>query len=398
MKKAFWLTALITVLTLALAGGASAAQPKEITVWLEEEQLSFDVPPLLHNNVTYVEFRGLFTALDFEIAYDAATKRITALSYDEETEIEMTIGSNRTLINGEATSGQVQPLVLDGRTLVPLRFVGEATGLNVAWDGVERTITMSAPVPDEAYLASVDAFLQKLGQAESDGDVTAVRALLDKRSSNYEVMDYKLTGHLADVKIVSAYELFDIGDWSDTSVELLVDNVSTKVSGGFFLDHSSSLILDLTRDRKDQPWKIEEIWTFGKEYTNADKLMATEATVPAEEKAKIIAVLEEQFAACNEEDLDRYLATVNPNAFGYAMNKELVEFIFEHYDLNYELNETKIIGYDGNAAYVYMVQTTTKLQGPAFTDNRVETIVKISKQKDGKWLIGDTFILNTEEI
>lgn|GEM_PF-1137631 len=398
MKKAFWLTALITVLTLALAGGASATQPKEITVWLEEDQLSFDVPPVLHNNVTYVEFRGLFTALDFEIAYDAATKRITALSYDEETEIEMTIGSTRTLINGEPALGQVQPLVLDGRTLVPLRFVGEATGLNVAWDGVERTITMSAPVPDEAYLASLDAFLQKLGQAESKGDVAAVRALLDKRSPTFETMDQMLTAHLSDVKIVSAYELFDIGNWSDTSVELLVDNVSTKVSGGFFLDHNSSLLLDLTRDSKDQEWKIEEIMTFGMEYTNAEKLISTEATVPAEEKTKIISVLEEQFAASNEEDLDRYMATLDPNVNGYAVTKELVGFVFEQYDLKYELNDKKIISYDGTVAYMYMVQITTKLKGPDFTDNRIEAIVKISKQKDGNWLIGDTVILDTEEI
>ncbi|GBF75372.1 hypothetical protein PA598K_03775 [Paenibacillus sp. 598K] len=398
MKKAFWLTALITVLTLALAGGASAAQPKEITVWLEEEQLSFDVPPLLHNNVTYVEFRGLFTALDFEIAYDAAAKRITALSYDEETEIEMTIGSNRTLINGEPASGQVQPLVRDGRTLVPLRFVGEATGLNVAWDGVERTITMSAPVPDEAYLASLEAFLQKLGQAESSGDIAAVRALLDKRSPSYDTIDQTLTAHLANVKIVSVYEMFDIGDWSDTSVELLVDNLSTKVSGGFFLDHNSSLVLDLTRDGKDREWKIEEIWTFGKEYTNVDKLIGTEATVPADEKAKIIAVLEEQFAASNAEDMDRYMATIDPNVDGYASIKDFLELIFEEYDLNYELNDKKIIGYDGNVAHIYMVQTTTKIKGSDFTDNRLEAIVKISKQKDGKWLIGDTTVLDTEEI
>lgn len=42
------------------------------------------------------------------------------------------------------TSGDVQPQIIDGRTLIPLRAMAEIMGLTVSWDDATRTVTITA--------------------------------------------------------------------------------------------------------------------------------------------------------------------------------------------------------------------------------------------------------------
>lgn len=53
---------------------------------------------------------------------------------DNGTELDYTYG----------TSGDVQPQIIDGRTLIPLRAFGEVLGLDVSWDNNTRTVIISA--------------------------------------------------------------------------------------------------------------------------------------------------------------------------------------------------------------------------------------------------------------
>jgi hypothetical protein len=46
-------------------------------------------------------------------------------------------------INGSAFSLDVPPEIIDGRTLVPLRFISETFGCNVNWDGNTQTVSIS---------------------------------------------------------------------------------------------------------------------------------------------------------------------------------------------------------------------------------------------------------------
>ena len=47
------------------------------------------------------------------------------------------------MVNGETVVFDQQPIIVDGRTLVPIRAVCEKIGATVDWDGVSRTVTVS---------------------------------------------------------------------------------------------------------------------------------------------------------------------------------------------------------------------------------------------------------------
>jgi hypothetical protein len=54
------------------------------------------------------------------------------------------VGSNKALINGQISALDVAPIIKDGRTLVPVRFISEALGAKVDWDGTKQEVMVTS--------------------------------------------------------------------------------------------------------------------------------------------------------------------------------------------------------------------------------------------------------------
>jgi len=144
-----WLKLLVfTMLLLGLPLIASAQAP---TVFLDGKQLSFDVPPTLDNGRTLVPLRGIFEALGVEVQWDGATQTVTATKGN--TTIKLTVGG-QAYKNGQPITLDVPAKIINGRTLVPLRFVSEALGSQVNWDDKTQTITITSQQPQINGLAA----------------------------------------------------------------------------------------------------------------------------------------------------------------------------------------------------------------------------------------------------
>ena len=114
-----------------------AASPV-IHVFLDGVQLRFEVAPRIMNGRTVVPLRDIFEALGAEVEWDGATQTVTATRDD--TVVVLTIGSTSPTVNGRVVTIDQAGVVIDGRTLVPLRFVGEAFGIDVEWNSAASTI------------------------------------------------------------------------------------------------------------------------------------------------------------------------------------------------------------------------------------------------------------------
>lgn len=71
----------------------------------------------------------------------------TTLEYDiditlERRVVRLQLGQKNARVNGEATRLEVAPLVEGGRTLVPLRFLGEQLGAVLLWDEDDKEVTL----------------------------------------------------------------------------------------------------------------------------------------------------------------------------------------------------------------------------------------------------------------
>ena len=123
-----------------------AANPK---VQIDGKMIDFTdengnkVEAQLINNRTMVPLRKIFEELDCIIEWDQQTKTVTAKK-DAQT-IKLTIGNKKAYVtdfyglNETEITLDSEPVIVDNRTLVPLRFIGESLGADVGWDQANQT-------------------------------------------------------------------------------------------------------------------------------------------------------------------------------------------------------------------------------------------------------------------
>jgi hypothetical protein len=120
-----------------LAGGSAAAQG--ITVEINGTPIEFaGAPPELLNNSVMVPMRGVFERLGAVLSYDSATQTVHASS--PTTNVLLALGSTTAVVNGQAEVLPQPAVVVNGTTLVPLRFVAQAFGAMVTWNRPTLTV------------------------------------------------------------------------------------------------------------------------------------------------------------------------------------------------------------------------------------------------------------------
>ncbi len=101
----------------------------------------YDQPPVIRHDRTLVPLRGIFEALGASVIWDSNSQTITAIKDD--TLIKMKIGNSTALKNGSEIFLDVPAELINDRTMVPVRFISEALGAKVDWDGVTNTVLIT---------------------------------------------------------------------------------------------------------------------------------------------------------------------------------------------------------------------------------------------------------------
>ena len=115
---------------------------KDILVFVDGNKIEFDQKPIIQNGRTLVPFRKIFEALNADVTWNNDTQQVKAKRND--TEISFIIGQKVLYINGkDSISMDVAPQIINGRSMVPLRVVSEALGVEVNWDNNQRIVTIN---------------------------------------------------------------------------------------------------------------------------------------------------------------------------------------------------------------------------------------------------------------
>lgn len=117
---------------------AAVAAAPSIKVVLDGKQLSFDVQPQVIKGTTMVPYSAITSKFGATLSLDSKTKKLKVTR--GKTTVELTINSNQATVNGKAVKLPVNVVEKNGRTLVPLRFLGEAFGLWVNWNAGTKTV------------------------------------------------------------------------------------------------------------------------------------------------------------------------------------------------------------------------------------------------------------------
>jgi hypothetical protein len=101
---------------------------------------TMDVAPLISKDRTMVPVRFVGEIFGAEFAWDGKLSKATFVLDD--VKIELSIDSKTAMVNGRAVALDSEPVIIEGRTMVPLRFVSEYMGASIDWDGQTRTATI----------------------------------------------------------------------------------------------------------------------------------------------------------------------------------------------------------------------------------------------------------------
>lgn len=100
-----------------------------------------DVAPLLQQETVFVPLRGVLNQFGATLHWNAGERTVNIVKQDKR--IDLPVGSSSALVNGRSVSLQVPARIVNGRTLIPLRFVSEGLDLKVNWDSRTKSITIS---------------------------------------------------------------------------------------------------------------------------------------------------------------------------------------------------------------------------------------------------------------
>lgn len=109
----------------------STAAPSTISVLLNDQELPLGTDPLIEKDTTFVPMKPLFHALGITLEWDAVNK--TVQGKKDDLAISLTIGSKEAWINSMPYQLAEPAMLRDSFTLVPLRFISEATDALVLW-------------------------------------------------------------------------------------------------------------------------------------------------------------------------------------------------------------------------------------------------------------------------
>jgi len=112
--------------------------------------IGLDSAPAILRSRTFLPIRAVAEALGGTVGWDAATRTATVTLGGHQ--VSLQIGSNVAMLDGvrkpiDSTDALVVPVILSGRTLLPVRFVTESLGCAVGWEPASRTVTITYPAP-----------------------------------------------------------------------------------------------------------------------------------------------------------------------------------------------------------------------------------------------------------
>ena len=133
---------LLFIVLIVGAFGFNVLAHGDVSVYVDGSRISFDVEPQIINGRTMVPLRAIFEVLGATVLWDNDTRTVTA--FNNECYVVATIDKISMTVNGENKEMDVPPMIVSGRTLVPARFVAEAFGCDVKWDGDTKTVSITS--------------------------------------------------------------------------------------------------------------------------------------------------------------------------------------------------------------------------------------------------------------
>ncbi len=136
---------------LKITGDKIKKNNKNVTVLPVENiivkgaKVKFDTPPVIKSGRTLIPVKALSEAFGAEVKWISAERKV--LITKDNTEIVLQLDNNKIYVNGVESKIDVPACSINGRTVVPIKFIVEKMGLLVKWDSDSQVVEIENPTP-----------------------------------------------------------------------------------------------------------------------------------------------------------------------------------------------------------------------------------------------------------
>ncbi|MHB8107314.1 MAG: stalk domain-containing protein [Candidatus Cryosericum sp.] len=111
---------------------------------LDGQLVTLDTPPVIVSGRTLVPLRPIIEGLGGAITWVPETRSVEVVFNG--TTLLLQIGNRTAVVNGKAVTLDVPAAIMNGRTMLPVRFVSEHLGADVQWAPLTKTVTITVTV------------------------------------------------------------------------------------------------------------------------------------------------------------------------------------------------------------------------------------------------------------
>lgn len=394
MKLALFAGAILLPASAVNGEAKGAERPIQITI--DGELLEADALPFIEGGTTFVPFRALFERLGLQVDWNASSRTVTGRGG---VTIALQAGNPQATVDGELRQLAAAPVIKDGRTFVPLRFVGESAGATVEWNGMMRSITIvtGTPFGKEAEEVAVKAAYEAYVAAGNREDAAAIERLLHEQSPLRATVKFALADAFQLRDVETEIESLDIAELHADTASLLVQESNVKIKGAYYIDNRVEMKVSMRRSA-DGTWKLYDTATLSQEWLKP--FGAANPDFTADDGDRMIAenTIASYMEALNGEQLQTALRFIHEDSPMRKSSEETLRWMFETYNLSHELETLRVLDRAGDEMYVYTVQAMRKKAGPKLADVRTETIHTLRKSAGGQWKLYSTITGKTETL
>jgi hypothetical protein len=167
---------------LACACMALPVAAADIGVTLNGNPVSLTRAPVERAGRVFVPLRGIFERMGATVVYSAGQINATGNNRT----ISLRIGSTSATVNGQSQTIDVAPFIIGASTYVPLRFVAQALGATVNWDGTNHVVAIipattigPAPAPATPTAAAQSTVRLRNRTPDAGAVVSAIKPTIE---------------------------------------------------------------------------------------------------------------------------------------------------------------------------------------------------------------------------
>ena len=109
-------------------------KPLDVTVMVNGETIFFDQNPVIIDGRTLVPVRFVVEKMGYKVEWDGDSQTVYIKNSESEN-VNFQGEGIKVVVNNELIDFDVEPVIVNGRTLIPIRAVVEKIGYYVEWDG-----------------------------------------------------------------------------------------------------------------------------------------------------------------------------------------------------------------------------------------------------------------------